>query len=89
MYTGPPIRAGEAMHGRFNLNADKTVAWVYLTGQRRVREVPNPCCDTPAPWSAGLSSYDEIDVFIGRMNRFDWTLVGKKEIYIPYNTNKC
>jgi hypothetical protein len=86
--SGPPIRAGEGIVGRVNLNADKTVAWVYLTGQRRVRETPNPCCDTPSPFSAGLSTYDEIDVFTGRMNRFDWTLVGKKEVYIPYNTNK-
>lgn len=85
---GPPIRAGEGQVGRVNLNADKTVAWIYLTGQRRVRETPNPCCDTPTPFSAGLSTYDEIEVFFGRMNRFDWTLVGKREIYIPYNTNK-
>ena len=85
---GPPIRAGEGQVGRANLNADKSVAWIYLTGQRRVRQTPNPCCDTPTPFSAGLSSYDEIELFFGRMNRFDWTLVGKKEIYIPYNTNK-
>jgi hypothetical protein len=86
--SGPPIRAGEGITGRTNFNADKTVAWVYLTGQRRVRETPNPCCDTPTPFSAGLSTYDEIDVFTGRMNRFEWKLLGKKEIYIPYNTNK-
>ena len=86
--SGPPIRAGEGIIGRTNFNADKTTAWVYLTGQRRVRETPNPCCDTPSPFSAGLSTYDEIDVFTGRMNRFDWTLVGRKEMFIPYNTNK-
>ena len=88
-YSGPPIRAGEGMTGRVNVNADKTLAWIYLTGQRRVREVPKPSCDTPAPWSAGISTYDEIDVFTGRMNRFDWTLVGKKEMFIPYNCNKA
>jgi Protein of unknown function (DUF1329) len=86
--SGPPIRAGEGIIGRSNVNADKTLAWVYLTGQRRVRQLPNPCCDVPTPFSAGLSTYDEIDVFTGRMNRFDWTVIGKKEVYIPYNTNK-
>ena len=33
-------------------------------------------------------SFDELEVFSGRMDRFDWKLVGKKEMYIPYNDNK-
>ena len=40
---GPPIRAGEAIVGRENLDATKSQGWVYLTGQRRVRKLPNPC----------------------------------------------
>lgn len=31
---------------------------------------------------------DEIGVFLGRPGRFDWKLLGKKEIIVPYNTNK-
>jgi hypothetical protein len=85
---GPPIRAGEAITGNENLVGDKTLGWVYLTGQRRVRKMPNPCCDTPTPATAGVMSFDEIEVWNGRTDRFDWKLVGKKEMYIPYNTNK-
>ncbi|WP_075790943.1 DUF1329 domain-containing protein [Massilia putida] len=85
---GPPIRAGEAIVGRENLNPERTQAWVYLTGQRRVRKLPIACCDTPTPATAGIMSFDEVDVFNGRLDRFDWKLVGKKEIYIPYNSNK-
>jgi hypothetical protein len=85
---GPPIRAGEAIVGRNNVDDDKTQAWVYLTGQRRVRKLPNPCCDTPTPATAGVMSFDELEVFAGRMDRFDWKLVGKKEMYVPYNCNK-
>lgn len=85
---GPPIRAGEAIVGREHLNADKSAAYVYLTGQRRVRKLPNACCDAPTPATAGLMSFDEISVWTGRMDRFDWKIVGKKEIYVPYNSNR-
>ena len=85
---GPPLRAGEAITGRENVNADNTGVWTYLPGQRRVRRLPNACCDTPTPATAGVMSFDELYVFNGRVDRFDWKLVGKKEMYIPYNANK-
>jgi len=86
--SGPPLRAGEAFVARRQLDGDKDQGWVYLTGQRRVRKMPNPCCDVPAAPVAGVMSYDEVETFAGRMDRFDFKLVGKKEIYIPYNNNK-
>lgn len=86
--SGPPIRAGEAILGRQNIDETKSASWVYLTGQRRVRKLPNACCDTPAPFAAGVVSFDEIEGFTGRLDHFDWKLDGKKEIYIPYNANR-
>jgi len=86
--SGPPVRAGEAITGRQNLDQDKTSVWVYLTGQRRVRKLPNACCDTPTPASAGVASFDEVDVLSGRTDRFDWKIVGKQEMLIPYNSNR-
>jgi hypothetical protein len=85
---GPPVRAGEIITGRENVEHEKTATWVYLTGQRRVRKLPNACCDTPSPATSGLASFDETDVLTGRTDRFDWKLVGKKEMYIPYNANR-
>ena len=85
---GPAIRSGEGIVGREQLDATKSNSWVYLTGQRRVRKLPNPCCDTPGPFSAGVASFDEVNTFNGRHDLFDWKLVGKKEILIPYNTNR-
>lgn len=84
---GPPIRAGEAVVGRESLDTSSR-AWVYLTGQRRVRKLPNPCCDTPTPSTAGVMFFDEIETFNGRLSRFDWKLVGKQEMLIPYNNNR-
>ena len=85
--TGPPIRAGEAIVGGQAMDFNDQ-AWVYLTGQRRVRKLPNPCCDTPTPSAAGNMTFDEIDTFTGRLDRFDWKLVGKQEMVIPYNVNR-
>lgn len=85
---GPAIRAGEAITGRLNIDESKSTVWVYLPGQRRVRKLPSSCCDAPTPFSAGVASFDEVDVFNGRLDRFDWKLIGKKEVFIPYNTNR-
>ncbi|MFD1625323.1 DUF1329 domain-containing protein [Azospirillum griseum] len=85
---GPPIRAGEAIVGREQIDGSKSQSWVYLTGQRRVRKLPNPCCDTPAPATAGVMTFDELETFTGRLDRFDWKLLGKQEMYIPYNGNR-
>jgi len=85
---GPPLRAGEAIVGRVNVDDAKTNAWVYLTGQRRVRKLPNPNGDTPTPSSAGVMTFDEINVFSTSPGLFNWKLVGKKEILVPYNNYK-
>ena len=33
-------------------------------------------------------SFDEIYTFTGRLDRFDWKILGKKEMVIPYNGNR-
>ncbi|HUP07719.1 MAG TPA: DUF1329 domain-containing protein [Caldimonas sp.] len=86
--TAPALRTGESIIGRFQLDPSKDQAWVNLTGQHRVRKLPTPCCDMPSPNSAGLLMFDEHDVFSGRLDRFDWKLLGKQEKFIPYNNNK-
>ncbi len=85
---GPPIRAGEALLVRNNFDDNKSRGYVYVTGQRRVRRLPNLCCDTPSPASAGVMTFDEIGVFTGSLERFNWKIVGKKEIIVPYNSNR-
>jgi hypothetical protein len=85
--SGPPLRAGEALLAHENMDPNKLQTWVYLTGQRRVRKLPNACCDVPTPAAAGVMTFDEIYTWTGRLDRFDWKVVGKKEMYIPYNAN--
>jgi hypothetical protein len=87
-FQGPPMRVGEAQTFRFNADTTKSQAWLYFPGQRRARQLPNPCCDTPNPAANGAVSMDEISVFSGPLTRYDWKLVGKQEMYVPYNNNR-
>jgi hypothetical protein len=66
-------------------NSDLTY-WAYTPGQRRVRLAPEAKYDTPAAVYGGVIVYDEISMFTGRLDRFDWKLAGRKEILIPYHT---
>ena len=87
---GPPQKAGEALLIRDPTDqiGKQRLSWQYLTGQRRVRKIPNVNYDTPSFVTSGVSNFDEVNLWYGPMDRYDWKLVGKKELYIPYNTNK-
>ena len=44
-----------------------------------------PAHDTPNPGTAGATTFDDTFIFNGSMDRFDFKLVGKKEMFVPYN----
>ena len=87
---GPPEHVGEAVITWDTLDpiGEGRQAWVYLTGQRRVRKLPDLAYDTPSLFTSGVSNNDEIYVFNGPMDRYDWKIVGKREMLVPYNSNK-
>ncbi|NRB41899.1 MAG: DUF1329 domain-containing protein [Pseudomonadales bacterium] len=58
--------------------------WLYIPGSRRVRRAPTVGYDTP-DGPGGLVSVDDALGFNGAMDRYNWTLLGKKEVYIPYH----
>jgi len=64
------------------------MAWTYNAGQRRVRRAPYVAYDAPGAATESLRTADQLDMFNGAPDRYDWKLVGKKEIYIPYNAYK-
>jgi hypothetical protein len=84
----PARRVGEALlvHEYLNPMKHGRMAWQYLPGQRRVKLAPNVAYDTPNPGSAGVSTYDDSFVFNGAMDRYDWKLLGKREMLVPYNS---
>ncbi|MFY9178790.1 MAG: DUF1329 domain-containing protein [Venatoribacter sp.] len=63
-------------------------AWVYNAGQRRVRLAPQVSYDGPGTASDGMRTSDNLDMYNGAPDRYDWKLVGKQEVYIPYNSYK-
>ena len=62
------------------------LAWLYAAGQRRVRRTPNVAYDSPGTASEGMRTTDNFDIFSGAPDRYDWKLMGKKELYVPYNS---
>ena len=74
------------MHETINQVEEPRMAWQYNAGQRRVRRAPQLAYDSPG--AEGMRTLDDFDMFNGSPDRFDWQLVGKKEIYIPYNNYK-
>ncbi|HKE41654.1 MAG TPA: DUF1329 domain-containing protein [Casimicrobiaceae bacterium] len=89
-YLGPPRRNGEGLLIWDTLNPIKQGrrAWQYLPGQRRVKLAPDIAYDTPNPGTAGASTYDDASLFNGAMDRFEFKLIGKKEMYVPYSNYK-
>ena len=85
--TAPSRLAGNVLlvHDTLDQVAEPRMAWVYNAGQRRVRRAPQVAYDGPGTASDGLRTSDNFDMFNGSPDRYDWKLVGKRELYIPYN----
>jgi hypothetical protein len=73
------------VHETLDQNKEHRKAWIYNPGQRRVRRAPNVAFDNPGTAADGQRTTDQFDIFNGSPERYDWTLVGRKEIYVPYN----
>ena len=73
------------VHETLNQNLEKRNAWLYNPGQRRVRRAPNVAFDNPGTASDGLRTNDQLDMFNGSPEKYSWELIGKKEMYVPYN----
>ncbi|AWB67665.1 DUF1329 domain-containing protein [Saccharobesus litoralis] len=88
--TAPARLKGTALLVHETMDQIKTPrnAWTYNTGQRRVRKAPNVAFDAPGTASDGLRTTDDFDLFNGSPDRYNWTLKGKQELYIPYNSYK-
>ncbi|MDW7710300.1 MAG: DUF1329 domain-containing protein [Deferrisomatales bacterium] len=88
--TAPARLAGDMLlvHETLDQVKEPRSAWIYNPGQRRVRRAPNVAYDNPGTASDGMRTTDQFDMFSGATDRYDWELVGKREIYVPYNSYK-
>ncbi|MEN8720316.1 MAG: DUF1329 domain-containing protein [Oceanococcaceae bacterium] len=86
----PPRLAGSILlvHDYADQLTEPRKAWVYNPGARRVRLAPNVAYDNPGTAADGLRTNDDFFMYNGSTDRYNWELVGKKEMYIPYNGYK-
>lgn len=86
----PPRSAGAVLlvHETIDQVAETRRAWLYNPGQRRIRRAPSVAYDNPGTDSDGMRTNDQFDMYNGATDRYNWELLGKKEVYIPYNSYK-
>jgi len=86
-YSAPASRVGEvSLYWTWYDQARYPAkGWAYTPGTRRVRTTPDLFYDTPCPGYNGGITMDDIQMTYGPQDRFEWKLVGKKEVYVPYN----
>lgn len=86
----PAKQAGQVILVREPMSFSKQFrqAWSYSPGQRRVKRAPQIVYDNPYTSADGLATTDQKGGFNGPNDRFEWKLVGRKEMYVPYNAYK-
>jgi len=86
----PARLAGEILlvHETLDQARENRRAWVYNPGQRRVRRAPDVAFDNPGTNSDNLRTSDQFDMYNGSPQRYNWRLVGKREMLVPYNSYK-
>jgi hypothetical protein len=83
----PPLYSGQLAVAIDHVDpaAHPRDSWIYNPGEQRVRRAPEVNFDTPNTQSDGLATDDDLDLFNGSPERFNWKLLGKQEMYVPYN----
>jgi len=89
-FTAPATLEGTVflVHEPVDQVKQSRAAWIYNAGQRRVRRAPDLAYDNVNDGTEGLRTTDDFDAYNGAPDRYDWKIVGKKEIYVPYNSYK-
>lgn len=84
----PALAAGTVnlVHEPLDQVSEPRRAWTYSAGQRRVRRAPTLAYDSPGSNSQGQKTADNLDMFNGAPDRYEWKLLGKRELLIPYNS---
>lgn len=86
-FTEPSALAGQGwlVHELINQVRQPRTAWIYNPETRRVMRAPELAYDSPRDGTESLSTFDDYDGFSGSPDRYDWKLIGKREMLISYN----
>ncbi|HUP90626.1 MAG TPA: DUF1329 domain-containing protein [Solimonas sp.] len=72
-------------HETANSLKDPRNLWVLIAKLGRMMRIPPVGYDFPMPSTQSLALVDMIDMYNGPFDRYVWKLVGKREVYLPYN----
>lgn len=83
----PPRVAGQMIlvHETADQGTSGRAAWIFNPGLGRVNRAPDVGYDNPSVGTDGEQFNDQVDVFNGALDRYNWKLIGRKEMYIPYH----
>ncbi|MDO9711920.1 DUF1329 domain-containing protein [Paracraurococcus lichenis] len=73
-------------HQPLDFGQEGTRYWFYVPGDRRVAFSADTAFDVPNRLFDGLRTVDNADIFAGSPERYAWTLLGKRETIVPYNS---
>jgi hypothetical protein len=82
--TAPAALAGTLDAGVYYLQKINE-GWQYFPGQRRVRRLSTYAYDAPLIGLENTYYVDQAWMYNGTLDRYTFKLVGKQELYIPYN----
>lgn len=83
--------AGFSMINFIDQQIDPRSGFMFKPDTRKIRQAPAAAVTFDAPLTSGEGTRVSDDMFLGNGSpeRYDWTLIGKREIYIPYNAYKA
>lgn len=84
-YTAPSRLAGTNTMVLDMVADSERRAHAYSPATRRVRLSPDSAADTPVSQVGGAQTFDDDIMFAGKKDRYEWNLIGRKEMYIPFN----
>lgn len=83
--TAPSALAGTLQLGIYHLSTTNE-GWQYFPGQRRVRRLSTYSYDAPLIGLQDTYYVDQAWMYNGTLDRYDFKLVGKQELLVPYNS---
>ena len=86
--TAPSKLAGSALLVEETIDQVMAIrkAWRFNRGERRVRRLPMLAYDALQPDTNGMALADQVDSYNGAPDRYEWKLLGKQEMLVPYNS---
>lgn len=86
----PKAEAGTTLllHGTLNPIQTGFAAWFRAGEAGKVVRANDYVYDRPDPATGGIRTADMLDMFSGPLDRFDFTLVSRREMYVPYNAHR-